>query len=230
MELYTLRIDAKEAKDDLYRQAAWVRSHLVELYGSKRCRHQFGLSERTPRSAADLADEVACLLRRLSRPDLKLPPPPAGLQGDPAGWVAMLKPRFERLEELLAKIEACQRGAREEKQQERRVQAECRETHKLVGRSLEALFTLAGEEMLARSLRSAARQRARRPHRQRSSEPRKLLKPAGSIFEWLRTVFGRVRALTGSPIRRISEIPRFFRWQKGSGRPATPQPALATRL
>ncbi len=95
MELYTLRMDCKEAKDELYREATWVRSHLVELYGSKRSRDRFGLSERTPRGAADLADEVSRLVRILSRPDLELPPPPPGLHPDPEGWVAILKPRLE---------------------------------------------------------------------------------------------------------------------------------------
>jgi hypothetical protein len=228
MELYTLRIDCRKAKDELYAEAVTIRGALVELYGSKRCRFQLGLGERTPRGAADLADEVARLVRLLSRPDLKLPPPPPGLQADPQGWVAILKPRLELLEKLLAAIKAGQRGSQEHVRRERRIQAKCRETHKLVGRSLEALFTLAGEELLADSLRSSARRRARRGNRQRSAElTLKVLKPAlASVFEWLRRFFGRLVLTAG----RISGKPRFFHWQGGSERPETLLPALARRL
>ncbi len=144
--------------------------------------------------------------------------------------MAILKPRLERLETLLAAIEGGQRGSRELEQRERRIQAECRQTHKLVGRALEALFTLAGEETLARSLRSEARRRARRPGRRKAATvTRTALKPALSILEWLRDLFGRVRTLTGPVADRISGITEFFRWQRGSERPETLLPALARR-
>ncbi len=222
MDLYTLRLDCRQARDDLYGQATWIRSILVELYGSQRCRDRFGLAERTPRGADDLVDEIGRLVRLLSRPDLQLPPPPPGLQADPRGWVAILKPRLERLESLLAAIEGSQRGAREHKQEERRIQAACRRTHKLVGRALEALFTLAREERLARSLRAAARRRARR-RKSPTVTSREVLHPTfASILEWLRRLLSRRLFNRG--------FLRFFRWHRGSERPVTPLPVLARRL
>jgi hypothetical protein len=233
MDLYCLRLECRKAKDELYAEASWIRGALVELYGSKRCRQLFGLAARTPRGAAELAEEVERLVRRLERPGLRLPAPP-GLRADPASWTSILKPRLARLTALLAEIDAAEAGSQGRAHEERRIQASCRKTHLLVARSLEALVTLAGEERLAESLRSEARRRAARKGKRRrtvAAAPGRLLKPAlASIFEWLRRLFGRLRSAAGPVGRKISESPRFFRWQRGSKRPETPLPALARRL
>ena len=104
MDLYALRMECRKARDELYAEASWIRGALVELCGSKRCRTLFGLAARTPRGAEELADEVGRMVRRLGRPDLRLPAPP-GLRFDPSGWIEILKPRLERLTSLLAEIE-----------------------------------------------------------------------------------------------------------------------------
>ena len=75
MELLQLQTDRRQAKDELHASAVQVRKTMVELYGSKRCRFQFSLGERTPRGIADLLDESSTLVRRLSAPGLKLPIP-----------------------------------------------------------------------------------------------------------------------------------------------------------
>ena len=233
MDLYCLRLDCRKAKDELYAEASWIRGALVELLGSKRCRQLFGLAARTPRGAAELAEEVERLVRRLERPGLRLPAPP-GLRADPASWTSILKPRLARLTALLAEIDAAEAGSQGRAHEERRIQASCRKTHLLVARSLEALVTLAGEERLARSLRSEARRRAARKGERRRNAAvvaGTVLKPAlASIFEWLRRLFGRLWSSAGSLTRGISRIPGFFRWQRGSKRPETPLPALARRL
>ena len=232
MELLTLRDECRKAKEELYGEAVEVRRRLVELFGSARCRFQLGLAERTPRGARELADEVERLVRRLERPGLRLPAPP-GLRADPGGWTSILKPRLARLTTLLAQIDAAEAGSQGHVQEERRIQASCRQTHLLVARSLEALFTLAGEERLARSLRSEARKRAARQGERRrhaAAAAGRVLKPAlASIFEWLRRLFARLRSAAGPLTGRISGFPGFYRWQRGSKRPETPLPALARR-
>ena len=54
MTLSVLRHRCRQEKAALYAAAVKVRKTLVECYGSKRCRFQFGLAARTPRGAAGI--------------------------------------------------------------------------------------------------------------------------------------------------------------------------------
>ncbi len=164
MRLRVLREQARQTKAELHGEVVAVRKALVDLYGSRQVRFQFGLAERTPRGTANLADEARQLTARLDHPELVLPAPLApGLVPDVAGWVGRLKPLSARLENLLSELERRRIGADDGVIEQRREMAACDETYLLVAHTAEALFRLAGEMELARRLRPKAKRTRRRP-------------------------------------------------------------------
>ncbi len=164
MRLKVLQEEARQTRTELHGEVVKVRKALVDLYGSKPVRRQFGLAERTPRGTADLADEARRLAVRLADPELVLPAPRAsGLKPDPEGWVRSLAPPMLRLDRLVGELERRRVGAGDGVLEQRRALQTCGETYLLVARAAEALLRLGGEKELARRLRSKVRRQHKRP-------------------------------------------------------------------
>ena len=162
MRVSVARHQAARAKDELYAEMVKVRKELVDLCGSPRARLQFGLSERTPRGATDLAFEARRIVDRLSTPGLQLPDAELpGLAFVPASWADGLRPALERLEDLLSEIAGRRMAVIDGIAECRQALESCDATYLRVARSAEALFVLSGQPELARRLRpKERRQRA----------------------------------------------------------------------
>ncbi|MCP3963545.1 MAG: hypothetical protein GY719_37390 [bacterium] len=195
-----LRRESQQQRQELYAEAIVVRKALVELYGSAPCRRQFGLAERTPRGAAELATETRRLVDRLDSSTLRLPDPELpGLRPDPAGWVERLRPGLLCLERSLAELEHRRVTAQDEVQRRRRALEACDDTTLRVARAAEALFALAGEDELARRLRPKTRKRARIQVRAVAA-----LRPrawAASALVWLERLPRRLTGAAKAPER-----------------------------
>ena len=163
MRLKALQEEARKNKAELHGEVVKVRKTLVDLYGSKHVRFQFGLGERTPRGTAGLADEARRLAARLAHPELVLPEPQAaGLTPDVGGWVRSLAAPAARLGRLVTELECRRVGAGDGVLEQRRSLAACDQTYLRVARTAEALFSLAGETELARRLRPKAQRKRKR--------------------------------------------------------------------
>ena len=154
MRTSVARFESQGTKDELYAETVKVRKELVECFGSKRSRLQFGLSKRTPRGMIDLAFEARRLVDRLSHPELELPKTRLrGLVPDPKGWVACLRPSLEPLEALVQEIAQRRVAVIDGIAECQRALESCDATYLRVARTAEAIFVLAGQPELARRLR-----------------------------------------------------------------------------
>ena len=158
MRISVTRHEAATARDELYAETVKVRKELVDLCGSKRARLQFGLSERTPRGATDLAFEARRIVDRLSCPNLKLPEAELpGLALDPTALADSLRPALEDLERLLKEIAGRRVAVIDGIAECRHALESCDATYLHVARTAEAIFVLAGQDELARRLRPKER-------------------------------------------------------------------------
>ena len=191
MSLLNLRHEAARARAGLYGEAVRVRKNLVECYGAEVCRRVFGFSERTPRGAENLADEVRTLVSRLRGLDLRLPEPRLATAGDAREqWIGDLLPGLDELERLLGEKQVRALRAGDEVLACRKTLASCDATYIEAARTAEALFALAGCHELARRLRPSCRRLRRR---QAAAAARRALAIAAGVqaairvaFQWLR--------------------------------------------
>jgi hypothetical protein len=220
MRLSALRFECGKAKVEVHAAVVKIRKATVELFGSKQCRFQLGLSLRTPRGAADLALEARRLVSRLADSAFKLPRSLLpGLEADPEGWVRQLLAPLERLEGLLGEIEVQRIAVSDGVIARKKALAANHETCQLVMGASEALFALAGEKELARRLRPRRRRRrdAAKPAPRRATG--RLRSGLAAILEWLRRGLRRLKATAGAllgPGSRKSAESRVFPLSAGS--------------
>jgi hypothetical protein len=214
MSFLNLRHDTAKARADLYGAAVRVRKNLVECYGAEVCRRVFGFSERTPRGAENLADEVRTLVSRLRNLEIVLPEPRLATAGDAREqWIGDLLPGLEKLERLLGEKRLRAYRAGDEVLACRKTLESCDAAYLEAARTAEALFVLAGCRELARRLRPSQRRLRRR---RAAAAARKALAIVARVqavmassFQWLRGWLTRAPSSGTSETPDLRKLPVF---------------------
>jgi hypothetical protein len=88
-------------REEVYPAAVSVRGSIDLAFGPRHGFHVHGMKGRTRRRASALEEQVGRAVRRLTHPDLKLPPPKNAYSNvDREGWIRQLEPLYRRFREL----------------------------------------------------------------------------------------------------------------------------------